>query len=124
MLFPFEPHPHQLDFLRVLLSALFDKESAMVEFPRGSGSTTCVVSGVLGWLRQRETLKINSSFPKVFVVCKSASSIPDVRRVGLTKVVQQIKKSVYTTSVCVLGTRDQLCVHPRLSDYSGKGERE
>ena len=36
------------------------------------------------------------------------------------KIISQIKKEVYKYSITVLGSRDQLCVNPTLSDCQGK----
>lgn len=38
----------------------------------------------------------------------------------MTKIISQIKKEIYKYSVAILGSRDQLCVNPILSDCFGK----
>ncbi len=119
--FQLEPTEDQKELVHSLLDALFEKQNCLAEVPRGAGATFCTLNAVLGWLFQRSLLAPKAFVPRIFFVCRSPAKIPDVP--SPHQILALCKSAVYAPSVAVLGSRDQLCVEPSLSDCSGRGRR-
>lgn len=116
-MFPVEPYDQQIEYVRNLVAALNEAQHSLLEYPRGGGRTLALLAGCLGWLYRRAELQ-EATLPKVFFVCRAYSRLPDVG--WRHQIIAQVKKEVYKYSVAVLGSRDQLCVNPTLSDCSGR----
>lgn len=117
VLFPMEPYDQQKEYVGNLISALNQAQSTLLEYPRGGGRTLALLAGCLSWLFEKSEAK-DFPLPKVFFVCRNFSRLPDV--LCINKIISQVKKEVYKYSITVLGSRDQLCVNPNLSDCHGK----
>ena len=117
--FQLEPNEEQKQLVHAMLDALFEEQNLVAEVPRGSGASFCTLNAVLGWLYQRSLVAPKAFVPRVFFVCRTPAKIPDVP--SAHQIVALCKSSVYAPSVAVLGSRDQMCVEPSLSDCSGRG---
>ncbi|KAM9372083.1 regulator of telomere elongation helicase 1 [Phaethornis superciliosus] len=136
--FPFQPYPCQEDYMAKVLECLQKKVNGILESPTGTGKTLCLLCSTLAW---REHFKDRISAQKIAQRLGGAELFPqrslpswgtadtdadtpayytDIPKIiyasrthsQLTQVINELKNTVYRPKVCVLGSRDQLCIHP------------
>lgn len=88
-------------------------DSALLESPTGTGKTLSLLCTVLGW---REHLKNNlqksdKSLPTIIYATRTHSQ--------LNQCVQELKATAYNPIMSILGSREQLCVHEKVSLHKG-----
>ncbi|XP_063064363.1 regulator of telomere elongation helicase 1 [Engraulis encrasicolus] len=133
--FPFTPYPCQTDYMTKVLECLENKKNGVLESPTGTGKTLCLLCATLAW---RQHFKDNISARKIAERIKSAESMPswgttatdgettmyysDVPKIiyasrthsQLTQVIGELRSTSYSPKVCVLGSREQLCINPEV----------
>eukprot|EP01012_Entosiphon_sulcatum_P020257 TRINITY_DN25237_c0_g1_i1.p1 TRINITY_DN25237_c0_g1~~TRINITY_DN25237_c0_g1_i1.p1 ORF type:complete len:1030 (+),score=110.86 TRINITY_DN25237_c0_g1_i1:1913-5002(+) len=132
--FPLEPYPCQIAFMDAVLVSLIERRNALLESPTGTGKTLSLLCATLAWLvQQRATeeaigipppspgadgannfgLPSQSSRRKVIYASRTHSQ--------LSQVIQEFKRTAYSNvlTMAVLGSREQLCVHPKVSQQKG-----
>ncbi|XP_009997011.1 PREDICTED: regulator of telomere elongation helicase 1 [Chaetura pelagica] len=136
--FPFQPYPCQEVYMAKVLECLQRKVNGILESPTGTGKTLCLLCATLAW---REHFKDSISARKVaqrlggkelfpdrplssWGSAATEAEIPgyytDVPKIiyasrthsQLTQVINELKNTVYRPKICVLGSREQLCIHP------------
>ncbi|CAG5011257.1 unnamed protein product [Parnassius apollo] len=141
--FPFEPYDVQKAYMEKVIECLQNNSNALLESPTGTGKTLCLLCSSLAWLlvkkaqlqmnaqvgnfsehsgagfsnTLRENLKTgtgkakdNTSWgmPKIIYSSRTHSQ--------LTQAMQELKRSSYRhVKAAVLGSRDQMCIHPEVS---------
>ncbi|XP_064624303.1 regulator of telomere elongation helicase 1-like [Lineus longissimus] len=142
--FPFVPYPCQVDYMTKLIECLKTGVNGILESPTGTGKTLCLLCATLGWLEHtkaevqlknltgRQLLKdaepgdLNNedlmnqlaeatggwegrpAAPKVIYASRTHSQ--------LSQAMQELKRTQYNSvKACVLGSREQLCIHPQVS---------
>ncbi|XP_036178028.1 regulator of telomere elongation helicase 1 isoform X2 [Myotis myotis] len=137
--FPFQPYKCQEEYMAKVLECLQKKVNGVLESPTGTGKTLCLLCSTLAW---REHLRDAISARKIAERTQgdlfldrplsswgNASSegdatacyadIPKVIYASrthsqLTQVIGELRNTSYRPRVCVLGSREQLCIHPEV----------
>uniref|UniRef100_A0AAR2L997 Regulator of telomere elongation helicase 1 n=1 Tax=Pygocentrus nattereri TaxID=42514 RepID=A0AAR2L997_PYGNA len=122
--FPFTPYPCQKDYMSKVIECLQNKVNGVLESPTGTGKTLCLLCATLGW---REYFKDSISARKIAEKMGGAELFPDrpLSSWGTTATdgdVPGMKRQEilffnhrlcfnYRPKVCVLGSREQLCIN-------------
>nr|XP_021528107.1 regulator of telomere elongation helicase 1 [Aotus nancymaae] len=139
--FPFEPYKCQQEYMAKVLECLQKKVNGILESPTGTGKTLCLLCTTLAW---REHLRDTISARKVAerlqgerfpdralsswgIAAAAADGDPiacytDIPKIiyasrthsQLTQVINELRNTSYRPKVCVLGSREQLCIHPEV----------
>ncbi|XP_033941971.1 LOW QUALITY PROTEIN: regulator of telomere elongation helicase 1 [Pseudochaenichthys georgianus] len=138
--FPFVPYDCQKDYMSKVIECLQEKANGVLESPTGTGKTLCLLCATLAW---RERFKDTISARKVTERLKGEemfSNTPlsswgtaatdgdtpthytDVPKIiyasrthsQLAQVIKELKNTSYKPKVCVLGSREQLCINPEV----------
>nr|XP_021188467.2 regulator of telomere elongation helicase 1 homolog [Helicoverpa armigera] len=141
--FPFEPYEVQKDYMQRVIESLQNNTNALLESPTGTGKTLSLLCSSLAWLlvkkaqlqmnaqvgnfsehstftfsgALKDTLKSGAGkskdsaswgMPKIIYSSRTHSQ--------LTQAMQELKRSSYKhVKATVLGSRDQMCIHPEVS---------
>uniref|UniRef100_A0A3B4BKS9 Regulator of telomere elongation helicase 1 n=1 Tax=Periophthalmus magnuspinnatus TaxID=409849 RepID=A0A3B4BKS9_9GOBI len=138
--FPFTPYDCQRDYMSRVIECLQQKKNGILESPTGTGKTLCLLCATLAW---REHFKDTISARKIADQLKGAEMFPntplaswgnaatdgdsttyytDIPKIiyasrthsQLAQVISELKNTTYRPKVCVLGSREQLCVNPEV----------
>ncbi|KAL3921915.1 MAG: hypothetical protein SGILL_002492 [Bacillariaceae sp.] len=127
--FPFQPYKCQEDYMTVVLDALLRKENALLESPTGTGKTLCLLCACLAWQReQSRILQSRADVSGATTTELQASSKVQNKRFGpvptiiyasrthsqLSQVVRELRNTRYRPRHAVLGSREQMCVNPKV----------
>lgn len=127
--FPHEAYACQLDFMSSVIEALQTGQHALLESPTGTGKTLCLLCAALAWQQTTAQPTVSTDGNGVGSV-DSGRAAPRSRIVyasrthsQLQQVIRELKLAVrhgsYDPAMCVLGSRDQMCVHPEVSELRG-----
>ncbi|XP_041977569.1 regulator of telomere elongation helicase 1 homolog [Aricia agestis] len=142
--FPFEPYDVQKAYMERVILCLQNNTNALLESPTGTGKTLSLLCSSLAWLlvkkaqlqmnaqvgnfsehggfsgNLKENLKSGAGkskdstswgMPKIIYSSRTHSQ--------LTQAMQELKRSSYRhVKAAVLGSRDQMCIHPEVSKES------
>ena len=122
--FPFQPYQCQERYMEKVLDALNSKENALLESPTGTGKTLCLLCSCLAWQRQQARL-LRSSGDTTTNTGNNDTKNSSSRRVPtiiyasrthsqLSQVVRELRNTRYRPKHAVLGSREQMCVHPKV----------
>ncbi|XP_027501918.1 regulator of telomere elongation helicase 1 isoform X4 [Corapipo altera] len=138
--FPFQPYPCQEAYMAKVLECLQKKVNGILESPTGTGKTLCLLCSTLAW---REHFKDTISARKIAQRLHGVELFPDrplsswgtaatdgevptyytdIPKIiyasrthsQLTQVINELKNTVYRPKICVLGSREQLCINPEV----------
>ncbi|XP_054247853.1 regulator of telomere elongation helicase 1 [Indicator indicator] len=138
--FPFQPYPCQKVYMEKVLECLQKKVNGILESPTGTGKTLCLLCSTLAW---REHFRDSISARKIAQRLGGGELFPDrplsswgtaatdedastyytdVPKIiyasrthsQLTQVINELKNTVYRPKICVLGSREQLCINPEV----------
>ena len=129
--FPFSPYKCQEDYMGHVIEALQLKQNAILESPTGTGKTLCLLCSVLAWrLTYIAKLQLSGMAANVNIAgldeaagnnqsSESFNVIPKIIYASRThsqisQVVNELKNTIYKPKVSVIGSRDQLCLHPKV----------
>ncbi|XP_040908015.1 regulator of telomere elongation helicase 1-like [Toxotes jaculatrix] len=117
--FPFPPYDCQKDYMRKVIECLQRKANGVLESPTGTGKTLCLLCATLAWREHfKETISARkiaerlqagdaatyyTNVPKVIYASRTHSQ--------LTQVISELKNTSYRPKVCVLGSREKLCIN-------------
>nr|XP_012628428.1 regulator of telomere elongation helicase 1 isoform X1 [Microcebus murinus]XP_012628429.1 regulator of telomere elongation helicase 1 isoform X1 [Microcebus murinus]XP_012628430.1 regulator of telomere elongation helicase 1 isoform X1 [Microcebus murinus]XP_012628431.1 regulator of telomere elongation helicase 1 isoform X1 [Microcebus murinus]XP_012628432.1 regulator of telomere elongation helicase 1 isoform X1 [Microcebus murinus] len=139
--FPFQPYKCQQEYMTKVLECLQKKVNGILESPTGTGKTLCLLCTTLAWREHlRDTISAHkiaervqgelfldralsswgnaaattdgdpiacySDIPKIIYASRTHSQ--------LTQVIGELRNTSYRPKVCVLGSREQLCIHPEV----------
>ncbi|XP_068158803.1 regulator of telomere elongation helicase 1 homolog [Drosophila tropicalis] len=150
--FPFEPYEVQRAFMEKVIICLRDGTNGVLESPTGTGKTLSLLCSSLAWIRTRQSeqqkqirklqdaagntkmgptgivpgeaaelaLTVgkanNWGVPKVIYASRTHSQ--------LTQAMRELKRSAYAgMRSVVLGSRDQLCIHPEVMREQGNSNK-
>ncbi|XP_061390735.1 regulator of telomere elongation helicase 1 homolog [Musca vetustissima] len=147
--FPFEPYEVQRAYMEKVIICLRDATNGVLESPTGTGKTLSLLCSSLAWLHQRkeemknQMVKANPSqsdfkdnpmlgehfemmarskgksnwgLPKIIYASRTHSQ--------LTQAMQELKRTSYSfMRAVVLGSRDQLCIHPEVMREMGNANK-
>nr|XP_024658600.1 regulator of telomere elongation helicase 1-like [Maylandia zebra] len=132
--FPFSPYESQKAYMNKVIECLQEKVNGVLESPTGTGKTLCLLCATLAW---RENFKDTMStcmmaerlgqemFPNTPMSSwgtadgDKPSYYTDVPKIiyatrthsQLTQVINELKNTSYSPKVCVMGSREQLCIN-------------
>uniref|UniRef100_A0A8C0FU27 Regulator of telomere elongation helicase 1 n=1 Tax=Bubo bubo TaxID=30461 RepID=A0A8C0FU27_BUBBB len=138
--FPFQPYECQEAYMAKVLECLQRKVNGILESPTGTGKTLCLLCSTLAW---REHFKDTISARKIAQRMNGVELFPerpmsswgnaatdadiptyytDIPKIiyasrthsQLTQVINELKNTVYRPKICVLGSREQLCINPEV----------
>jgi regulator of telomere elongation helicase 1 len=130
--FPFKPYKCQEDYMGKVLDALLQRQGALLESPTGTGKTLCLLCACLAWQREQAKLLQNDSvslLPKqpkredtnslLNPQNSSTKRVPTIVYASrthsqLSQVVRELRNTRYRPKHAVLGSREQMCVHPKV----------
>uniref|UniRef100_A0A8C6H5G9 Regulator of telomere elongation helicase 1 n=1 Tax=Mus spicilegus TaxID=10103 RepID=A0A8C6H5G9_MUSSI len=138
--FPFQPYPCQQEYMTKVLECLQKKVNGILESPTGTGKTLCLLCSTLAWQQHLRdavsSLKIAERVQGELFASRTLSSwgsaaaasgdsiecytdIPKIIYASrthsqLTQVIRELRNTAYRPKVCVLGSREQLCIHPEV----------
>ncbi|CAI9597238.1 unnamed protein product [Staurois parvus] len=138
--FPFPPYPCQEDYMRKVIECLQQSVNGVLESPTGTGKTLCLLCATLAWRQHfkdaitarkiKERMNGGELFPDRPAADWGSgeanpqgsayySDIPKIIYASrthsqLTQVISELKQTVYRPKVSVLGSREQLCIHPEV----------
>ncbi|KAM6147781.1 regulator of telomere elongation helicase 1 [Erethizon dorsatum] len=138
--FPFQPYQCQQEYMSKVLECLQKKVNGILESPTGTGKTLCLLCTTLAWREHlRDTVSARkiaervqgelfldqplsswgnataadgdpiacyTDIPKIIYASRTHSQ--------LTQVINELRNTAYRPRVCVLGSREQLCIHPEV----------
>ncbi|KFD61153.1 hypothetical protein M514_08619 [Trichuris suis] len=117
--FPFEPYPCQLDLMNKVVSCLEQGANAVLESPTGTGKTVALLCSTIAWLKSRRASENHgdAGTPEQDALHGRTQILYASRtHAQLSQVIKELNKTSYKDiQVCFLGSRDQLCVHPEVS---------
>ncbi|EDV23136.1 uncharacterized protein TRIADDRAFT_27892 [Trichoplax adhaerens] len=121
--FPFNPYPCQLDYMTNVIQCLQEGKNGILESPTGTGKTLCLLCACLAWrqtyvaqvqLNQRIQMQqlqqnpnTDRNMPKIIYSSRTHSQ--------LSQVVNELKHTIYRPKICILGSREQMCIHPEVA---------
>nr|XP_014351760.1 PREDICTED: regulator of telomere elongation helicase 1 [Latimeria chalumnae] len=121
--FPFEPYKCQEEYMLKVIECLQKKVNGVLESPTGTGKTLCLLCATLAW---REHFKDGISARKIAERMQGVELFPDrpMSSWGTKATDGDTSKKKPNTflflfcwdrpKVCVLGSRDQLCINPEV----------
>uniref|UniRef100_A0A8C0G082 Regulator of telomere elongation helicase 1 n=1 Tax=Chelonoidis abingdonii TaxID=106734 RepID=A0A8C0G082_CHEAB len=140
--FPFQPYRCQEEYMTKVLECLQKKVNGILESPTGTGKTLCLLCATLAWREHfKDTISARKIAQRMSGVelfpdrpmsswgdAAKDAEIPgksyytDVPKIiyasrthsQLTQVISELKSTVYRPKVCVLGSREQLCINPEV----------
>ncbi|KAJ8257323.1 hypothetical protein GJAV_G00184360 [Gymnothorax javanicus] len=136
--FPFTPYECQKNYMTKVIECLQEKVNGVLESPTGTGKTLCLLCATLAW---RDYFKDSISARKITEKLGGAelfadrplsswgtaatdgdtpmyyTDIPKIiyatrTHSQLAQVISELKNTSYRPKMCVLGSREQLCIHP------------
>ena len=140
--FPFSPYDCQVDYMRSTMQAINTSSNAILESPTGTGKTLCLLCSTLAWQKNEAHkvlgTKASSSSSSSSSMASSTSAAfkaiagHDSKSKGagtiiyssrthsqLKQVVSELKSTGYRPNMALLGSREQLCVHDKISKLKG-----
>jgi regulator of telomere elongation helicase 1 len=111
--FPYEAYSSQLLYMEKVIQCLQEGSNGLLESPTGTGKTLSLLCAALAWRRHevsKPVAEAGEPMPRPRIVYCSRT------HAQLSQVVAEMKKTVYASEVrmTVLGSRNQLCVQPRV----------
>ncbi|RZF47024.1 hypothetical protein LSTR_LSTR013815 [Laodelphax striatellus] len=146
--FPFEPYEVQKDYMRKVLECLQKGVNGVLESPTGTGKTLSLLCSSLAWLEIKKaqiqaTIRMsgNQAPNSMMQSLNEASGLTKAESqswgsiLGMPKIiyasrthsqlaqaVSELKRTHYNhVKVAVMGSRDQLCIHPDVSKETNAG---
>ncbi|XP_047476480.1 regulator of telomere elongation helicase 1 homolog [Penaeus chinensis] len=145
--FPFEPYEVQKAYMSKVIQCLQQGVNGILESPTGTGKTLCLLCSTLAWLEVKKAehkarlhnvaggdadfmsslssqLKAGSGAawgeksapPKIIYSSRTHSQ--------LSQAVNELKRTTYSyLKVAVLGSRDQMCIHPEVSKETNNNNK-
>lgn len=138
--FPFEPYDVQRVYMERVIECLQNNTNALLESPTGTGKTLSLLCSSLAWLLVKKAqLQMNAQLGNFAEHSAGSNPIQDnLNAAGkqkksaswgmpkiiyssrthsqLTQAMQELKRSSYKhVKAAVLGSRDQMCIHPEVS---------
>ena len=140
--FPFPPYDCQVDYMRNTLQALTSSSNAILESPTGTGKTLCLLCSTLAWQKHEANKIVKSASTSSSAVAAASSSSGLFKVVAshearsnskgagtiiyssrthsqLKQVVSELKATGYRPKMALLGSRDQMCIHDKVSKLKG-----
>lgn len=110
--FPYKPYPSQILSVSKIIDAIKNNKTAIIESPTGSGKSLSILVGVMGWLINENMLNTKIEQPqKRIIICSRTHT-------QITQLISQLKKTIYTPKVSILGSRKLTCLNPNVYKFN------
>lgn len=138
--FPFEPYEVQKTYMSKVIDCLQRGENGILESPTGTGKTLCLLCSTLAWLEIKKAeykshMQISSGQDTPDFLSSLSSQLkaaagqmwgdknapPKIiyssrTHSQLSQAISELKRTSYSyLRVAIMGSRDQMCVHPEVS---------
>ena len=131
--FPFLPYKCQEQYMEKVLDALNNSENALLESPTGTGKTLCLLCSTLAWQRDqgRILLQATQETPitagPVSKTSHAGLKVPTIIYASrthsqLSQVVRELRNTRYRPKHAVIGSRQQMCVNPKVKTATAVAE--
>ncbi|CAF4234563.1 unnamed protein product [Rotaria sp. Silwood2] len=118
VLFPFEAYQCQLDYMKAVVECLIKGQNGILESPTGTGKTLSLLCASLAWLEQNKIHNSDSNEAPIQIIYASRTHSQ------LAQVVKEFKSTDYNRmKITVLGSRDQLCIHPEVKSLENSSDK-
>lgn len=123
--FPKEPYPCQIEYMDKAIEALKERSNALLESPTGTGKTLCLLCSALAWqvhdtiVNPRPSPMPGSTAAAPVGGNKSIIIYATRTHSQLQQVISELRQTAYRPKMSILGSRDQLCVHEKISKLKG-----
>ncbi|CAF0772607.1 unnamed protein product [Rotaria sordida] len=118
VLFPFEAYQCQLDYMKAVVECLIKGQNGILESPTGTGKTLSLLCASLAWLEQYKIHNLDSNEAPIQIIYASRTHSQ------LSQVVKEFKSTDYNRmKITVLGSRDQLCIHPEVKSLENSSDK-
>ncbi|XP_053949811.1 regulator of telomere elongation helicase 1 homolog [Anastrepha ludens] len=142
--FPFEPYDVQTAYMEKVINCLRDGTNGVLESPTGTGKTLSLLCASLAWLLSRRADLQSMLQRNVAGGATSQQGVPELNAIQgrnanwgipkiiyssrthsqLTQAMQELKRTSYSfMRAVVLGSRDQLCIHPEVMREQGNSNK-
>lgn len=137
--FPCKPYDIQKDYMEKVIECLQNETHGVLESPTGTGKTLSLLCSSLAWLAvqkakfQAEVRMCGSFFSKTDEDSSNATKLmwdaPTIIYASrthsqLTQAMQELKRTAYSyVRSTILGSRDQLCIHPDVSQQENNSTK-
>lgn len=123
--FPKDPYNCQVEYMGKVIQALSAGENALLESPTGTGKTLSLLCSSLAW-QSAHAASAQAAPASSQSSNHAAGSQPSSDRNGvivyatrthsqLSQVIRELRDTSYRPKMAVLGSRDQLCIHDKVS---------
>jgi len=144
--FPFRPYDVQRDYMGSVLTALRTSQHGLLESPTGTGKTLCLLCSALAWQRHERGriarrivgtggggegdeqqpaiaagedddhagASVSNKAPVIIYASRTHSQ--------LSQVVGELRNTRYRPRHAVLGSREHMCIHPRVNPTVARGK--
>lgn len=146
--FPFEPYDLQKDYMEKVLECLQNETNGVLESPTGTGKTLSLLCSTLAWLELKKAqiqaqraitgaeenvefwqqlnknLKggAGNSLARTPFISAPVVIYASRTHSQLSQAIKELKHTSYQhMKACVIGSRDQLCIHPEVMREQGSG---
>ena len=140
--FPFRPYDVQVEYMKSVLTALQNSQHALLESPTGTGKTLCLLCSALAWQRA-EKARIRAGTAQSIAGAALAPAVSELSQINntpqepsktpiiiyasrthsqLSQVVRELRNTRYRPRHAVLGSRDHMCVHPKVNPIKSKND--
>ena len=130
--FPHSPYQCQITYMTKVVECLETRKYALLESPTGTGKTLCLLCAAIAW-RNAYIKKFRSRMPvpevktetQVDPVAANSPRIIYASRTHsqLTQAINELKSTAYTPVIAVIGSREQLCIHPQVSKLQNNSDK-
>jgi regulator of telomere elongation helicase 1 len=116
-----------------VLDALLRSENALLESPTGTGKTLCLLCAALAWQREQARAVQSQDFGGASTTTTTtgdsknkANRVPTIIYASrthsqLSQVVRELRNTRYRPKHAVLGSREQMCVNPKVKKANATG---
>ncbi|CAG8485472.1 5906_t:CDS:10 [Ambispora gerdemannii] len=143
VLFPYDAYSCQRTLMEKLITSLQSNTNALLESPTGTGKTLCLLCATLAWreaymarrqfeYHAREN-KESDKFNKELLSNLNAavSTLPNSENYSrpppiiyyASRTHSQLSQAINDPRICVLGSREQLCIHPTVNKIKSNAAR-
>ncbi|CAG9762248.1 unnamed protein product [Ceutorhynchus assimilis] len=149
VIFPFQPYDIQKDYMEKVIECLQKETTAVLESPTGTGKTLSLLCSSLAWLQLKKAqIQAKNQVAQTDLLNNIASALVDVNEKAdnlatgrdflalptiiyasrthsqLTQAVQELRRTAYNhMHSSVLGSREQLCIHPEILSEQDRSVR-
>jgi regulator of telomere elongation helicase 1 len=124
--FPKSPYKCQVDYMESVIKALNGGSNALLESPTGTGKTLCLLCATLAWQDSKRGKPVELAYSagsslEAAVKGGMGRSVPYTivyatrTHSQLAQVVSELRETKYRPRMTVMGSREQLCVHEKIS---------